>query len=70
MVIPHFLMKKDVGKFHGRFARSFETRALFGAFDERLTIKQETLQKFSCLGHFPARTELHFRENLKFFLNM
>ena len=59
--------KKDVGKFHGRFVRSFETRALFDAFDEQFTIKQEMLQKFSCLGHFRARTELYFRQIGSFF---
>ena len=31
------------------------------------TIKQEVLEKFSCLGHFRARTELHFREIGSFF---
>jgi len=69
MVILHFLMKKtDVRKFRGRFVRSLETRALFGTIDEQLTIKQEMLKKFSCLGHFRARIELP--RNWKFFLNM
>ena len=53
-----FNEKKKDGKFRGRFIRSLETRALFGTFDEQLTIKQEMLKKFSCLGHFRARIEL------------
>ena len=69
MVIPHFLMKKKRRwKFRGRFLRSFETRALFGTFDEQFTIKQEMWKKFSCLGHFRARIELP--RNWKFVLNM